>query len=300
METRHKSIGHILAIFTVAVWGATFVSTKVLLRHFTAEEILFLRFFMGFLALWLVQPKIMKLQKKSHILYFVGAGLTGLVLYYLCENIALGYGDASLIGVIVSSAPLFSAIFSAIFLKEHIKAGFFVGFTVSMCGLIILSWTAQSTGVQFKGVILALIGAVSWSIYSVLTRKISLLGYPTFGSTRYIFLFGVLLMIPVAVFRGFRINAVLTMDIVSLANLMFLGFCASALCFVTWNFAVKQIGVVRTAVYIYASPVITVVLAAIVLGERMNRNQIIGTILVLSGLVLSEGRFLGRKEEQNV
>ena len=73
MESRHETIGHILAISTVIVWGATFVSTKVLLKHFTAEEILFLRFSMGLIALWLYKPQKVKMKEKSHYLYFICA-----------------------------------------------------------------------------------------------------------------------------------------------------------------------------------------------------------------------------------
>lgn len=298
MESRQQSIGHIAAIFTVSVWGATFVSTKVLLRHFTAEEILFLRFLMGMIALWVIKPKPMKLKKKSDLLYFVGAGLTGLVLYYFCENVALCYGDASLIGVIVCTAPIFSGILSNIFLKEKLKAGFFIGFLVSMIGLIILSWSAQMGGTKIQGIVLAFIGAIAWGFYSVITRKVAILGYNSFGTTQYTFLFAVIMMIPIAVLSKFRIHAVFSMDLVTLGNLLFLGLCASAICFVTWNFAVKKLGVVRSSVYIYASPVITVILATIFLGERMGVKEIIGTILVLSGLLLSEGKSRKGREDE--
>ena len=107
------------------------------------------------------------------------------------------------------------------------------------------------------------------------------------------------MMIPVAISSGFRVKAVLTMNLTVFLNLVFLGLIASALCFVTWSFAVKQLGVLKSSVYIYASPVVTVVLAAIVLGERMNAKEILGTVLVLLGLVLSEGQIFRRKGKNN-
>ena len=299
MEIRHQSIGHIVAISTVIVWGATFVSTKVLLRHFTPEEILFLRFLMGLIALWLYKPAKMKMKEKSHYFYFIGASFTGLFLYYLCENIALGYGDASLIGVIVSSAPIFSGILSAILLKEKLSKNFFVGFAFAMVGLFLLSWTSETTGVQILGITLAFIGAISWAFYSILIRKITFFGYTSFEITKYTFLFAVIMMLPVAACSGFRVQAVFTMNLTTFLNLVFLGLIASALCFVTWSFAVKQLGVVKSSVYIYLSPVVTVILAVIVLGERMNAKEILGTALVLLGLVLSEGQAFRRKDKNN-
>ena len=75
---------------------------------------------------------------------------------------------------------------------------------------------------------------------------------------------------------------------VHLANLLFLGLLASATCFVTWNRAVFLLGPVRTSVYIYASPVITIIASALILHETMTPVMWVGTALALGGLMLSE------------
>lgn len=288
MQEQHK--GHLAAIFTVTVWGATFISTKVLLRHFTAAEILVLRFGLGLLALCLASPGRMRLKDRRHEWYFAGAGLTGLVMYYLCENIALGYGDASIIGVLVSSAPLFAGIFGAIFLGERIRAGFVAGFVIALAGICLISLGSGAAHVQWQGILLSLIAATAWGVYSTLTRKITEHGYPTLGTTKHIFTYGVLFMVPIAAVKGFRFTAVCTAGGLEIANLLFLGLGASAVCFLTWNFAVKVLGSAKTCAYIYASPVITVVLAALILHERMTLRAAAGAVLVLAGLVLSERR----------
>ena len=299
IQSKKHTIGHLVAIFTITVWGATFISTKVLLRHFTPVEILLLRFVMGMLALWIASPKFMPRQKRWHELYFAGAGFSGLAMYYLCENIALEYGDASVVGVLVSSAPLFAGIFGAIFLHTPLKPGFFIGFAVAIGGLSLISFDGSAGHVQPIGVVLSLCGAIMWGIYSTLTNKIAACGYPTLAATRRIFMYGVLFILPVAQVKGFRVQAVLTAGGVEIGNLLFLGLGASALCFLTWNHAVSILGSVKACVYIYASPVVTVLLAAVILHERMDGQTILGTVLVLTGLLLSEGRFPLRKETQN-
>ena len=70
-------------------------------------------------------------------------------------------------------------------------------------------------------------------------------------------------------------------------NLIYLGVGASALCFVTWNYAVKVLGAVKTSVYIYIVPVITVVTSVIVLKEEITGLAGIGIGLTLIGLFLS-------------
>ena len=73
----------------------------------------------------------------------------------------------------------------------------------------------------------------------------------------------------------------------NITGLLFLGLAASALCFVLWNIAVEKLGPIRTSIFIYLVPVITVIASAVVLGEMMTAFSIIGTILTLSGLFLS-------------
>ena len=74
----------------------------------------------------------------------------------------------------------------------------------------------------------------------------------------------------------------------NLLNMLFLGLGASALCFVTWNFALGILGPVKTSVYIYLCPVITIVVSAIVLREEITFVAILGVVFILVGLYLSE------------
>ena len=87
--------GHLAALFTILIWGTTFISTTVLLQDFLPAEILFVRFVIGFLALWMVCPRRLKGLRPEQELLFAGAGLCGVCLYYLLENIALTLTMAS-------------------------------------------------------------------------------------------------------------------------------------------------------------------------------------------------------------
>lgn len=106
--------------------------------------------------------------------------------------------------------------------------------------------------------------------------------------TREIFLYGVILMIPPVIFMGFNIDLIYLLEPVNLANMLYLGIGASAICFLTWNFATKYLGVVKTTVYIYASPVVTVITAYLVLNEPITLYKLIGMILAIVGLVISQ------------
>ena len=109
------------------------------------------------------------------------------------------------------------------------------------------------------------------------------------------FFYGILFMIPTLFLFDFKLGLERFANPINLFNLIFLGLGASALCFVTWNFAVKVLGPVKTSIYIYMIPVITVVTSVIVLHEKITWLAAIGTLLTLAGLFLSEGRFFLKK-----
>lgn len=119
--------GHLAALVTILIWGTTFISTKVLLVDFQPIEILFFRFLMGLLALMIVYPHRLKGTTIKQESVFVAAGLCGVCLYYLLENIALTYTIASNVGVIISCCPLFySYSVSLIFEARRKAAGKFL------------------------------------------------------------------------------------------------------------------------------------------------------------------------------
>lgn len=105
--TQNRTAGHLAALLTILIWGTTFISTKILLTDFQPVEILFFRFVMGFAALLLIFPRSLGKTSLRQELTFAAAGLTGICLYYLLENIALTCTSASNVGVIVSAAPFF-------------------------------------------------------------------------------------------------------------------------------------------------------------------------------------------------
>ena len=287
-----QATGHLSALVTILIWGTTFISTKVLLVAFQPVEILFIRFVLGLIALIVVCPHRLKGTTPRQELTFAAAGLCGVCLYYLLENIALTYTLASNVGVILSVAPFFTAILSHVVFKgaEKLRPSFFGGFVLAMAGIALISFNGSALSLNPMGDLLALLAALVWACYSILTKKISGYGYSTLITTRRVFCYGIAFMIPAMFLFDVRWELSALAQPVYLLNLVFLGLGASALCFVTWNTAVKLLGPVRTSVYIYMSPVITVVTSALILHEPVTPLAAGGMALTLAGLFLSEGR----------
>ena len=282
--------GHLAALVTIFIWGTTFISTKVLLVDFKPIEILFFRFLIGFVALILVYPKRLKKTSKKQELTFALAGLCGVTLYYLLENIALTYSMASNVGVIISIAPFFTAILSHFYLKEKaLDRHFISGFIAAMMGISLISFnSSHNFQLNPLGDLLAMLAAFIWAVYSLLTKRISEYGYNTVQVTRRTFMYGLCFMLLTLLPLGFELKIERFSDPINLANIIFLGLGASALCFVTWNFAVKVLGALKTSIYIYIVPVVTVITSVIILHEQITIIACIGTILTMLGLFLSQ------------
>jgi len=282
--------GHIAAVFTIIIWGTTFVSTKILLKSFQPTEILCYRICIGLLALHLVYPKRIGKTTKKQELMFAAAGLCGITLYQLFENIALTYTAASNVGIIVSLSPFFTGLLAPRFLDgEKPGKSFFIGFIAAITGIALISYNGAVT-LHFnpKGDILTLLAAFFWSLYSILSRKISQFGFHTVQTTRKVFGYGLLFMLPAFLILRFPWHPGELLKPVNLGNILFLGLGASAMCFVTWNLAVKALGAIKTSTYIYLVPVITVITSVIVLKEQVTWMSAAGTALALAGLFISE------------
>lgn len=314
-HNNQKVFGIVLAAFSIFVWGITFVSTKYLLNDFSSLEILFFRFIAAYVGLWFLHPRFEKIERRDNILFFLAA-LSGVVLYQLSENISIHFTNASNVSVIVSICPLFTAIISQIFLKEkHLSFWFIIGFVVSISGVALVCFNGKSE-LKFnpRGDLLALLAGLCWGFYSMLVSIINRRNYNRIASTRRIFFFAVLIMIPFSLMgwglslRGGQgaesgasdficslyfisdkaVNAARFSNLFNWINLLFLGIFASGLCFTTWNKACEIVGTVKVSCAIYLIPIVTIISAFFVLSEKITVLGTLGTAITIVGLFISE------------
>lgn len=149
------------------------------------------------------------------------------------------------------------------------------------------------------GDILAILASIVWAVYSILTKKIGEFHYNIIQSTRRIFFYGLLFMAPALFLLDFKFGLDRFTDILNLSNILYLGFGASALCFVTWNFSIKTLGAIKTSIYIYIVPIITMITSVIVLNEKITWISFLGMILTLLGLFISEFKIALNKNQVN-
>lgn len=280
--------GHLLALFTVVVWGTTFIVSKVLLRTFSPVEVILFRFGLGYLALWLAAPRRLRLLSPRHELYFAAAGLFGITLYFMGECLALQHTMASNVAVIIALVPFFTALVNRIvFADNRLTPRFFAGFGVAMAGVALISFGGTRLSISPLGDLLALGAAFTWACYTAALKKLGG-SYPVLESTRRMFFYGLVFLIPLFGLLRPQLHLQALAQPELLGGLFYLGLISSALCYVTWNTAQRDIGPTATSNYIYLDPVITVAASFLILHEPLTLWSVSGTVLALLGLILSQ------------
>ena len=118
----HTWFYHVLAILTVMIWGTTFVSTKILINAgLSPIEILFYRFTLAYVCLFLTAHKRFFAQSWKDELLLMLSGLCGGSLYFIAENTALGITFASNVSLLICTAPIFTLFLSKFFYKERLR-----------------------------------------------------------------------------------------------------------------------------------------------------------------------------------
>lgn len=294
-----RIIPWIAAILTVIVWAETFVSTKILLdQGLLPPDIFIFRFILAYCGIWLLcflgkdQKNITVFPVKSPSrdrlideLRFMALGVFGGSLYFLCENTALEYSTASNVAILVGSAPLLTGMLVGIVYRdERLSKRQWLGSVTAFIGMVMVVLNGELVlHLNPKGDSLALMAAMVWALYSLIIRKVS--GrYNNLFVTRKIFGYGLVTMkIP----EGFNFDPSIMCRHVVWGNLLYLGIVASLICFIAWNYALKELGTTRTTNIIYGQSFITMIIAAMVLGERITLMAIAGAFVLVFGTILA-------------
>ena len=312
--SKHRFLYHLTALTVSAVWGVTFVSTKVLINAGMQPMAIFaVRFLVAYAGIWLFslpRPEARRVWSRTwkDELVFLFLGITGGSLYFLMENTALAHTQASNVSFLVCSAPLFTALLTLLWRKigrgrfveglEDVRAGWplLLGTLLALSGMALLVFDGSRVHFSAKGDLLAVGAALCWAFYSLFMGEMT----HTYGSvfaTRKVFFYGLLTILPMAGTFGDSLSPSILFRPEVILNLLFLGLIASLAGFIAWNLAMDKLGNVTSTNYVYMNPVFTLVFAVAFLGERMTLSGALGSLAILAGVFLAGLRMPEDKPE---
>jgi drug/metabolite transporter (DMT)-like permease len=277
------------AVVAAAVlWGGSIVAQKLALSGFSAVEASVLRDIGGLailLSIWWWQEGRMVGLTRSDLRTVALLGL-GVLGNHLLILIGLKYVSGAVAGVIIGSAPVVTALLSALMIQDVPLRAVWAGGFLSFLGVGLVSVPGfQAAGEQpLLGSTLVFLGVASWALYSIGSRAVmDRLSALTVNWTTL--LVATVLQIPLLwtdqKMLQAGVRSVATMDWLALGYLVVF---ATAVAQQAWLFGVKGIGPSRASVLGNLTPVAAVVLSAIILKESVGLVEMVGIILILSGV----------------
>lgn len=281
---------HVAAFAMILVWGVSFLNTRVLLDSgLTPTEIFVARFTIAYLSLLVISGFKVKYTGWRDELLFVVCGIAGGSAYFIAENTALKMTLISDVAVLVSTAPLTTALMGAIFYRdERISLLSCVGMIIAFVGSVMLALKHGLVwGDSIVGDMLAVLAAVVWAFYSMALKKLNRT-YTTLFITRKLFFYGIMSALPLLAMEDSQVQWETIKRPEVWGNLLYLGLVCSMAAYFIWGITVKRIGAVRASNYFYLSPIISMIAAAIWFGERTTAIAYVGCVLILTGVVMAE------------
>ncbi len=292
---------YIKLLFTAFFWGGTFIAGKLLSQNVDPYSAAFLRFFIASLCLVFLTIKIEghlpKLKPDTIFIIFL-LGLSGIVFYNLFFFSGLKYIQANQASLIIATNPIFITLCSALFFKESLNKNKIVGLSLSVAGALIVISNGNILDILNlkleKGELLIFGCVASWVIYSILGKK-AMNDLSPIVSVCYSSIAGTILLFFPALYRGVFSN-MLSYNFVEWTSLFYLGFFGTALGF-SWYYAgIKQIGPMQAGVFINFVPISAIILSFLILKEPLTISLIVGAILVIAGVYLSNAADFIKKE----
>ena len=284
---------HIVAFLTVAVWGTTFVWTKLLIINgLSPAQIFTLRFIIAYVlltgfSLWRGRHKWLSDNWRDE-LTMMALGLTGGSMYFLTENESLRFTTATNTSLIVCSCPLFAMLIIALFYKsERFSRLQALGSLLALIGMAAVVLNGHFVlHLSPLGDTLAFSACICWALYTLLMKPV--MGrYPAMFITRKVFFYGILTILPYYIFVPDMPSMDVLMRPEVALNLLFLGSVASMLCYLTWSWCMKGLGAVVCTNWVYVNPITTIIAAWLILDEQITVYFLIGSILIIMGMYLS-------------
>lgn len=282
---------YVALLLAAFFWGSSFPATKIVLQGFTPVAYVFFRFVGASLIFGLLMlRRFRRLPKKVHMKLFLMAFFQP-TLYFLFESAGLQFTSASSASMIIAGIPGVVALLAGFFLKERLSLRQWAGVLLSIGGVILLAGFDDNpayAGSSLLGNGLVILAALSASMYMIVARHLAA-NLAAVELTFYQVFYGMLLLGPVFLFRVTEVQWEL-ISLPAIGALLFLIVGATLIAFLAYNFALTRIGASRAAVFLNGVPLASILVAWLVLDERLGLLQIAGGIIVVSGVTLTNWR----------
>lgn len=296
-----NQIAMLKALFSVIVWGASFVATKVALQDVSPVTVVWLRFGIGVIIMGgMVRfRKQLNLPQKTDWLYFGLLGFMGITFHQWLQSTGLITANAISTSLIVATTPIFMALLGWLVLKEKLTWFQFIGVNLATFGVLLVISRGDLASLfsghfGTTGDFLILISAPNWAIFSILSRR-GLRNYPAAGMMFYVMSIG-WFFTSILFFSSGDFYQIKLLSLDGWLAVSFLGIFCSGIAYIFWYDALQKLPVSQTGAFLYIEPVVTFFVAGFVLGEAMALAALFGGVIILFGVWMVNRKSLLKKK----
>jgi drug/metabolite transporter (DMT)-like permease len=285
VSTRAFAVGSLLA--AAFIWGSAAVATKTALEYWPPMTLAVVRWSIALAILAGLMRRTGGRPARGPGIAVLG--LTGLLLFYVFYSWGLRHTSAASGTLIGGGTPVIVAIISALALGEHVSGRRGLGILASLAGVAAIGVASGGTGDStLLGNLLILGSSASWAIYTVLSRRIGAGGnaLETLVGTA---IYGLVFMVPLAI-GEIIISGLGPIGTRDLLVMLYLSLGPSAAAYLLWGYGLTQIEASQAAVYGNLMPLVGVVLAALLLDERITWVVFAGGAAIVMGAWIATSR----------
>ncbi len=277
-------------LLAMIFWSLSYIWFKIANEEYRPMTIVFLRLLISatLLSLYLLFTGRFEKIRKQDWIYFISMAFCEPFLYFIGESNGLTYITSTTGSVLIATIPLFAALAGWIFFRERLSALNYSGIILSFAGIIIFVFNRDGT-LSFNpmGLLLMLLAVLSALSYSLILKKLAGSYHPVF-IVNIQNIIGIIFFIPVILFSELRHISSFDFNYRAFLPIVEMAIFASSGSFILFGFAVRKLGVTRANVFSNSIPVFTAAFAFLMLEERLALQNMIGMIIVISGLFLSQ------------
>lgn len=287
---RHTRLLGSCSLFIAAgCWGGTYVASKYALGYVGPFTLVLARYalasliFLPLLVLRGQDPNARGSLRLIALASFIGLGLSSWAQFF---GTALSTAHAG--ALITSSAPAFMVVFAAMVLGERVTSQKVIALVVASAGVVTVVGPGDigaGIGAVF-GDLLLVVAGVTWALYSVLIRKLTL-RIANVTVTGYVTLFGALAAVPLGVPDLVR-TGVPTAAV--WLSILYIGFISTALAYYLWNKGLELMEAGNASIFFFAQPLTGTFFSWLLLGEKLDAGFFVGGALIVAGVAIASIR----------
>lgn len=290
-----------LKLFLTAIlWGGTFIAGKAIAGTGNPLSLSFVRFAIASVFLLIITKRVkgsLPSVKRGQVVPLLLLGATGVFSYNIFFFYALNYIQAGKASLIIANNPIFISLLSALIFKERLDAVKCVGILLSVTGAVVVIsdgniFELLSIGVG-KGELLTVGCVISWVTYSLIGKQVMGNLSPLI-SVCYSSVAGTVMLLFPALISG-SFGEIFSYSGVAWFNLFYLAFFGTVVGFLWYYEGIKSIGATKSSVFINFVPVSAIIFSYLILNEPVGKSLLIGAVLVISGVILTNGSAIFQK-----